>query len=56
MTRIEELKRQLAEKRGQQTNNNKEQWAVKAERAVRTSVINYRQQRLSMLLELEALK
>lgn len=56
MTRIEELKRQLAEKRGQQAVNNKEQWAIRAERAVRSSFIDYRKQRLEMLIDLEAKK
>lgn len=56
MTRIEELKRQLAEKRGQQAVNTKEQWAVRAERCVRAGIINYRKQRLEMLIELEATK
>lgn len=56
MTRIEELKRQLAEKRGNRVADNKEQWMVRAERSVRAGFINYQQQRLQMLLELEAMK
>lgn len=56
MTRIEELKRQLAEKRGNEVANNKEQWAVRVERSVRAGFINYQKQRLEMLIELEALK
>ena len=56
MSRLDQLKAELAAKRGTKEVSRKEQLPVRVERAVRGGWITYQQQRVLMLIDLETMK
>ena len=53
MTRLDQLKQQLAARRGQRSVDTKDNVLVRAEETLRASVRRYKEARIAMLIRLE---